>query len=243
MDPDTSHVYMAHQRFGLNQTQVGEYELVDNHQHLDIATPHSPSTPDLLYPHTHLTAPANLPINQNGLPVLSTAAEVDEHGLSAHPTSAAAASRPDLDLDLERQHALFYSSDLLNSNISVDLAIGLDDNLSNVGSADHLIHGGHGNFLSVNNSRTFLQGRPAEKLGRAPVPSTKLVVYCSEAVGSHNHAAFVAWRDRIRQVPETLAGIALLPSCTTAWPPACRAPRRNVRVALPRQRSAGTVVK
>lgn len=156
MDPDTSHVYMAHQRFGLNQTQVGEYELVDNHQHLDIATPHSPSTPDLLYPHTHLTAPANLPINQNGLPVLSTA-EVDEHGLSAHPTSAAAASRPDLDLDLERQHALFYSSDLLNSNISVDLAIGLDDNLSNVGSADHLIHGGHGNFLSVNNSRTFLQ--------------------------------------------------------------------------------------
>lgn len=175
---------MAHQRFGLNQTQVGEYELVDNHQHLDIATPHSPSTPDLLYPHTHLTAPANLPINQNGLPVLSTA-EVDEHGLSAHPTSAAAASRPDLDLDLERQHALFYSSDLLNSNISVDLAIGLDDNLSNVGSADHLIHGGHGNFLSVNNSRTFLQGRPAEKLGRAPVPSTKLVVYCSEAVGSH----------------------------------------------------------
>ena len=165
MDPDTSHVYMAHQRFGLNQTQVGEYELVDNHQHLDIATPHSPSTPDLLYPHPHLTAPANLPINQNGLPVLSTA-EVDEHGLSTHPTSAAAASRPDLDLDLERQHALFYSSDLLNSNISVDLAIGLDDNLSNVGSADHLIHGGHGNFLSVNNSRTFLQGRPAEKLGR-----------------------------------------------------------------------------
>ena len=37
--------------------------------------------------------------------------------------------------------------------------------------------------------------------------------------------------------------IALLPSCTTAWPPACRAPRHNVRVALPRQRSAGTVVK
>ena len=147
---------------------------MDNHQHM-LDGRKSPSTPDLLYPHTHLTGPvaggsglgavANHPINQNGLPVLSTA-EVDEHGLSAHPTSAAAASRPDLDLDLERQHALFYSSDLLNSNISVDLAIGLDDNLSNVGSADHLIHGGHGNFLSVNNSRTFLQGRLAEKLGR-----------------------------------------------------------------------------
>ena len=172
MDPETGHhVYMA-QRFG--QTHVGEYELVDNHQHLDIATtPHSPSTPDLLYPHTHLTTPANLPINQNGLPVLPTSAEVEDHTVAANAAttlasnSAAATCRPDLDLDLERQHALFYSSDLLNSNISVDLAHGLDDNLSNVGSADHLIHGGHGNFLSVNNSRTFLQGRQAEKkLGR-----------------------------------------------------------------------------
>ena len=177
MDPDTSHVYMAHQRFGLNQTQVGEYELVDNHQHLDIATPHSPSTPDLLYPHTHLTTPAcNLPINQNGLPVLPTNEVEDQHTVAANATvassSAAAACRPDLDLDLERQHALFYSSDLLNSNISVDLAHGLDDNLSNVGSADHLIHGGHGNFLSVNNSRTFLQGRQAEKNWDAVATST-----------------------------------------------------------------------
>ena len=169
MDPEhTSHVYMA-QRFGLNQTQVGEYELVDNHQHLDIATPHSPSTPDLLYPHTHLTTPANLPINQNGLPVLPTNEAEEQHTVTANSNiaSTSTAARPDLDLDLERQHALFYSSDLLNSNISVDLAHGLDDNLSNVGSADHLIHGGHGNFLSVNNSRTFLQGRQAEKkLGR-----------------------------------------------------------------------------
>ena len=183
MDPEhTSHVYMA-QSFGLNQTQVGEYELVDNHQHLDIATPHSPSTPDLLYPHTHLTAPVNLPINQNGLPVLS--AEVEEQAIAAAVAAAAtgtAAARPDLDLDLERQHALFYSSDLLNSNISVDLAHGLDDTLSNVGSADHLIHGGHGNFLSVNNSRTFLQGRQAEKLGRQwchPLCSTyTLLQFC-----------------------------------------------------------------
>ena len=92
--------------------------------------------------------------------------EVEEHPVAANATNVAstsAAARPDLDLDLERQHALFYSSDLLNSNISVDLAHGLDDNLSNVGSADHLIHGGHGNFLSVNNSRTFLQGKQAEK--------------------------------------------------------------------------------
>ena len=165
MDPETGHhMYMA-QRFGLNQTQVGEYELVDNHQHLDIATPHSPSTPDLLYPHTHLTTPANLPINQNGLPVLPTNEAEEQHTVTAtsNIASTSAAARPDLDLDLERQHALFYSSDLLNSNISVDLAHGLDDNLSNVGSADHLIHGGHGNFLSVNNSRTFLQGRQAEK--------------------------------------------------------------------------------
>ena len=130
MDPE-SHVYVA-QRF-LSQTQVGDYELVDNHPHL--ATPHSPSTPDLLYPHTHLTAtpaPPHLPINQNGLPVLE--ASIDRR-------------RPgDLDLDLERQHALFYSSDLLNSNVSADMPSGLDDNLSHVGSADHLIHGGH--FLS-----------------------------------------------------------------------------------------------
>ena len=113
----------------------------------------------------------NLPINQNGLPCVLSSGEAEEHGSSSNATTSAAAiaaacattsaaaSRPDLDLDLERQHALFYSSDLLNSNISVDLANGLDDNLSNVGSADHLIHGGHGNFLSVNNSRTFLQGK------------------------------------------------------------------------------------
>ena len=60
----------------------------------------------------------------------------------------------DLDLDLERQHALFYSADLSNGVG----ANGLDDSLSNVGSADHLIHGGHANFLSINHSRTFLQG-------------------------------------------------------------------------------------
>lgn len=119
-----------------------------------IATPHhSPSTPDLLYPHTHLTSasPANLPINQNGLPVFESVGQ-----------PAAQEQKPDelmtdhLDLDVERQHALFYN-DLLNSN-------SLDETLSNVGSADHLIHGGHGNFLSVNHSRTFLQGNLKERL-------------------------------------------------------------------------------
>ena len=97
--------------------------------------------------------------------MLPTNEAEEQHTVTANSNiaSTSAAARPDLDLDLERQHALFYSSDLLNSNISVDLAHGLDDNLSNVGSADHLIHGGHGNFLSVNNSRTFLQGRQAEK--------------------------------------------------------------------------------
>lgn len=157
----------------LGHTQVGEYELVDNHPHL--ATPHSPSTPDLLYPHTHLTnAPpaASLPINQNGLPVYDRLAPQPVGG-SLHPPSLLPPSEaearltggggPDLDLDLERQHALFYSSDLLNSNISNGgeaLDAGLDENLSHLGSADHLIHGGHGHFLSVNHSRTFLQGKP-----------------------------------------------------------------------------------
>ena len=76
MDPESGgHLYVsAAQRF-LNQTQVGDYELVDSHLHQHLATPQSPSTPDLLYPHTHLTTslgagPVNLPINQNGLPVL-----------------------------------------------------------------------------------------------------------------------------------------------------------------------------
>lgn len=142
---DSQHMYMS-QRY-VNQTQVGDYELVQDNSTLEpsshLATtttpPHSPSTPDLLYPHTHLTAPVNLPINQNGLPVF----EIQPRCSAGLPTA-------DLDLDLERQQALFYS-DALNSNV-------LDETLSNVGSADHLIHGGHGNFLSVNQSRTFLQG-------------------------------------------------------------------------------------
>lgn len=110
---------------------------------------HSPSTPDLLYPHTHLTPAVNLPINQNGLPVY----DVD---LGTSPRGHGPA---DLDLDLERQQALYYSSDLINSNISANGTTSLDETLSNVGSADHLIHGGHGNFLSVNNSRTYLHGK------------------------------------------------------------------------------------
>ena len=140
-------------------TQVGEYELVDNHQHL--ATPHSPSTPDLLYPHTHLTnslagqPAASLPINQNGLPVFDHLPILGRAPQPpVQPPSAEEEGQPDLDLDLERQHAMFYSSDLLNSN-NVNLE-NFDETLSNVGSADHLIHGGH--FLSVNNSRPFLQG-------------------------------------------------------------------------------------
>ena len=69
----------------------------------------SPSTPDLLYPHTHLTGPgasaANHPINQNGLPVFNLDSD----------------RREDLNLDVDRQQALFYSSaDLLNSNVSAD---------------------------------------------------------------------------------------------------------------------------
>ena len=122
----------------------------------------SPSTPDLLYPHTHLTGPvagggglaaaANHPINQNGLPSVYDL-DSDHH------------RQEDLNLDVDRQQALFYSSaDLLNSNVLASSSIAdgttsLDETLSNVGSADHLIHGGHGNFLSVNNSRTFIHGK------------------------------------------------------------------------------------
>ena len=74
----------------------------------------SPSTPDLLYPHTHLTGPggasaANHPINQNGLPVGLPVFNLDSD------------RREDLNLDVDRQQALFYSSaDLLNSNVSAD---------------------------------------------------------------------------------------------------------------------------
>ena len=145
MDPD-NHPYGAvpQQRY-FNQTQVGDYELVDNPSSSTLphlANPHSPSTPDLLYPHTHLTTgtpPANLPINQNGLPIYDV-----EPGPG------------DLDLDLDRQQALYYSADLLNSNVSNEL---LEDSLSHLGSADHLIHGGHSHFLSVNNSRPFVHGK------------------------------------------------------------------------------------
>ena len=142
---------------------MGEYELVDNHQHM-LDGRKSPSTPDLLYPHTHLTGPvaggsglaaaANHPINQNGLPSVY---DLDsDHHLHR---------QEDLNLDVDRQQALFYSSaDLLNSNVLASSSIAdgttsLDETLSNVGSADHLIHGGHGNFLSVNNSRTFIHGK------------------------------------------------------------------------------------
>ena len=69
----------------------------------------------------------------------------------------------DLDLNLERQQALFFSSDLLNSGgggsalTMTEGTTSLDETLSNVGSADHLIHGGHANFLSVNNhANSFL---------------------------------------------------------------------------------------
>ena len=149
MDSEAGHLYLGH-RF-LNQTQVGEYELVDNHAHCTLPDGRkSPSTPDLLYPHTHLTGPsgaANHPINQNGLPVFN----LDAIG-----------QREDLNIDVDRQQALFYNSaDLLNSNISADGTTSLDETLSNIGSADHLIHGGHGNFLSVNNSRTFVHGKIA----------------------------------------------------------------------------------
>lgn len=169
MEPQ--HMYMSHPRF-VNQTQVGDYELVQDNSTLEpsshLATtttpPHSPSTPDLLYPHTHLTASAvNLPINQNGLPVFET-------------NNGRCGGAGDLDLDLERQQALFYS-DALNSNV-------LDETLSNVGSADHLIHGGHGNFLSVNQSRTFLQGIVLSfLLGNQPCPVEKLYYFYSSSRG------------------------------------------------------------
>ena len=161
MDPEDNHcIYSGAvmnnpgQRY-FNQTQVGDYELVDNPTHGgggQLATPHSPSTPDLLYPHTHLTSigtpPAHLPINQNGLPVY----DVEPGG---------GGGIGDLDLDLDRQQALYYSADLLNSNVSAACAANelLEDSLSHLGSADHLIHGGHSHFLSVNNSRPFVHGR------------------------------------------------------------------------------------
>ena len=138
---------------GFRLFTVGEYELVDNHQHMILPDGRkSPSTPDLLYPHTHLTGPgaaANHPINQNGLPVFNLDSD----------------RREDLNLDVDRQQALFYSSaDLLNSNVSADGTTSLDETLSNIGSADHLIHGGHGNFLSVNNSRTFIHGKTGDQI-------------------------------------------------------------------------------
>ena len=142
MDPENNHTYGAAAQRYFNQTQVGDYELVDNpSSSVQLATPHSPSTPDLLYPHTHLTStpPANLPINQNGLPNIY---DVEPQG--------------DLDLDLDRQQALYYSADLMNSNVANEL---LEDSLSHLGSADHLIHGGHSHFLSVNNSRPFVHGK------------------------------------------------------------------------------------
>ena len=145
MDPD-HHVFgasHASQRY-FSQTQVGDYELVDNpSSSQQLATPHSPSTPDLLYPHTHLTTtpPANLPINQNGLPIYDVEGPL----------------QGDLDLDLDRQQALYFSADLMNSNVSNEEL--LEDSLSHLGSADHLIHGGHSHFLSVNNSRPFVHGK------------------------------------------------------------------------------------
>ena len=142
MDPDHHGYASASQRY-FSQTQVGDYELVDNPSSQQLATPHSPSTPDLLYPHTHLTSttpPANLPINQNGLPLYDR----------VEP------SQGDLDLDLDRQQALYFSADLMNSNVSNEL---LEDSLSHLGSADHLIHGGHSHFLSVDNSRPFVHGK------------------------------------------------------------------------------------
>lgn len=168
MDPEDNHCIYGGgavmnnpgQRY-FNQTQVGDYELVDNPalggggsgggKHM--ATPHSPSTPDLLYPHTHLTSigtpPAHLPINQNGLPIY----DVEPGG--------GGGGQGDLDLDLDRQQALYYSADLLNSNVAAACAANelLEDSLSHLGSADHLIHGGHSHFLSVNNSRPFVHGK------------------------------------------------------------------------------------
>ena len=66
-----------------------------------------------------------------------------------------------MDLDLDRQQALYYSADLLNSNVAAACAANelLEDSLSHLGSADHLIHGGHSHFLSVNNSRPFVHGK------------------------------------------------------------------------------------
>ncbi len=164
--------------------QVGDYELVDDLNNPQYVTIHPPkkrtnnaasrpipqspstSTPDLLYNHHHLLQqqqhlqtedtppPHQHPINQNGLPTVFPQYDAGDGNLNENDECG------DLDLDLERQQAMFFSSDLLNSGSAMtEGTTSLDETLSNVGSADHLIHGGHANFLSVNHASSFLQGR------------------------------------------------------------------------------------